>query len=99
MEDTGFLAAKPSRFPVDQNLVLMKEGGELLADASQYRRLVGMMIYLTITRPDLVYAVQILSQFMDKPWQTHVDAARQFYGMSSKLVVKAFSYHLKESSS
>lgn len=77
LEDTGFLAAKPSRFSVDQNLVLMKEEGDLLADASQYRRLVGRMIYLTITRPDLVYAVHILSQFMDKPRQTHLDATHQ----------------------
>ncbi|KAL6181251.1 hypothetical protein ACLB2K_047906 [Fragaria x ananassa] len=74
LEDAGFLAAKPSRFPVDQNLALTQTGGELLSDPSQYRRLVGRMIYLTITRPDLTYAVHILTQFMDKPRQPHVDA-------------------------
>ncbi|KAG5254077.1 mitochondrial protein [Salix suchowensis] len=73
----GFLASKPSRFPVDHNLALTQSEGSLLADPSQYRRLVGRMIYLTITRPDLAYAVHILSQFMDKPRQPHLDAAHQ----------------------
>ncbi|KAM2063841.1 hypothetical protein PS1_027402 [Malus domestica] len=77
LEDTGFLGAKPSRFPVDQNITLTQEGGRLLEDASQYRRLVGRLIYLTITRPDLVYAVHKLSQFMDKPRQPHLDAAHK----------------------
>ncbi|KAL6183657.1 hypothetical protein ACLB2K_045068 [Fragaria x ananassa] len=78
LEDTGFLASKPSTFPVDDhNLALTQTGGELLADPSQYHRLVGRMIYLTITRPDLVYAVHILSQFMHKPTQLHLNVAHQ----------------------
>ncbi|KAL6205555.1 hypothetical protein ACLB2K_022813 [Fragaria x ananassa] len=52
LEDTGFLTAKPSLFPVDHNLSLTQGDGELLTDPSQYRRLVGMLIYLTITRPE-----------------------------------------------
>ncbi|KAL6201273.1 hypothetical protein ACLB2K_024987 [Fragaria x ananassa] len=77
LEDAGFLGAKPSRFPIDQNLVLRQDEGVELKDASQYRRLIGRLIYLTITRPDLVYVVHILSQFMDKPRQPHLDAAHQ----------------------
>lgn len=77
LEDTGFLGAKPSRFPVDQNLSLTQSNGELLHDPFQYRRLVGRLIYLTITRPDLVYVVHILSQFMDKPRQPHLEAAHK----------------------
>lgn len=77
LEDAGFLGAKPSRFPIDQNLALRRDAGVELKDASQYRRLIGRLIYLTITRPDLVYAVHILSQFMDKPRQPHLDAAHK----------------------
>jgi len=77
LNDTGFLGAKPSRFPLDQNVSLTQSDGKLLEDGSTYRRLVGRLIYLTITRPDLTYVVHILSQFMDKPRQPHLAAAHQ----------------------
>jgi len=59
VNDTGFLGAKPSRFPLDQNVSLTQSNGKFLEDGSAYRRLVGRLIYLTITRPDLTYAVHI----------------------------------------
>lgn len=40
-----------------------------------YRRLVGRLIYLSFTRPDLAYVVYILSQFLHEPHRDHWDAA------------------------
>jgi len=77
LNDTGFLSVKPSQFPLEQNVSLTQSDGKLLEDGSAYRRLVGRLIYLTITRPDLTYIVHILSQFMDKPRQSHQAAAHQ----------------------
>lgn len=77
LDDAGFLGVKPSRFPVDQNLSLTQMEGKVLNDPSSYRRLVGRLIYLTITRPDLAYAVHMLSQFMEKPRQPHLEAAHK----------------------
>lgn len=77
LEDSGFLRAKPTTFPVEYNSTLTQGEGKLLSDPSQYRRLVGRLIYLTITRPDIVYSVHILSQFMDKPWEPHLEAVHK----------------------
>jgi hypothetical protein len=75
IDDVGFLGAKPVDFPMEQNLRLTNDQGEILNDASHYRRLVGRLIYLTITRPDIMYSVNILSQFMHAPRKPHWDAA------------------------
>jgi hypothetical protein len=75
LNDSGHLGARPATFPIEQNLKLTNEEGTVLSDPSPYRRLVGRLIYLTITRPDIVYSVNILSQFMHQPRQPHYDAA------------------------
>jgi hypothetical protein len=49
---------------MDSNLRLSKHEGLLLDDPTPYRRLIGRLLYLTITQPDLVYSIQVLSQFM-----------------------------------
>jgi Reverse transcriptase (RNA-dependent DNA polymerase)/gag-polypeptide of LTR copia-type/Integrase core domain/GAG-pre-integrase domain/Retrotransposon gag protein len=74
LADSGMLGARPVSFPMEQNLRLTQEG-ELLVDPSQYRRLVGRLIYLTISWPDITYSVNILSQFMHEPKRCHFDAA------------------------
>ncbi|XP_039165385.1 uncharacterized mitochondrial protein AtMg00810-like [Eucalyptus grandis] len=47
----------------------------LLKDPTSYQRLVGKLIYFTMTRPDICYVVQTLSQFMHSPKQSHMNAA------------------------
>ncbi|KAL9247820.1 hypothetical protein vseg_021208 [Gypsophila vaccaria] len=46
-----------------------------LEDGTQYRRLVGRLIYLTLTRPELSYLVHILTQFIQYPTHSHWEAA------------------------
>ncbi|XP_074290257.1 secreted RxLR effector protein 161-like [Silene latifolia] len=67
--------SKPVHTPIQQNHNLAFASGYVLRDMMKYRRLVGGLVYLTITRPDLVYAVHVLSQFMNEPRKEHWDAA------------------------
>jgi len=49
--------------------------GRFLDDAERYRRLVGRLIYLYFTCPELSYCVHVLSQFMQHPREEHWHAA------------------------
>ena len=47
----------------------------MLNDPGPYQRLVGRLLYLTVTRADISFAIQNLSQFMHSPKQYHMEAA------------------------
>ncbi|XP_042502340.1 uncharacterized protein LOC122079717 [Macadamia integrifolia] len=61
--------------PVEVNVKYFKRAGERLSDPTIYRQFVGSLIYLTMTRPDISYAVHIVSQFVSSPYQLHLTAA------------------------
>lgn len=60
---------------MEQSSKLTPTNGKLLPDPSIFRRLVGRLIYLIITRPNIVFSVNLLSQFMHEPRIPHMDAA------------------------
>ncbi|XP_028119581.1 uncharacterized protein LOC114317081 [Camellia sinensis] len=60
---------------MEQNLTLTPTDEALLKDPTKYRWLVCRLIYLTVTRLDIVYPVRTLSQFMHEPRVPHWDAA------------------------
>ncbi|RVW16870.1 Retrovirus-related Pol polyprotein from transposon RE1 [Vitis vinifera] len=78
LKDSGFSGSKPVGFPMESSLKLTtNDSSPLLSDPASYRRLIGRLLYLTITRPDLAYAVQALSQFMSNPHSTHLQAVER----------------------
>jgi hypothetical protein len=48
-----------------------------LVNSTKYRQLVGSLIYLKNTRPDLSYSVSILSRFMQEPRESHWNSAKR----------------------
>uniref|UniRef100_A0A2N9IZL0 Reverse transcriptase Ty1/copia-type domain-containing protein n=1 Tax=Fagus sylvatica TaxID=28930 RepID=A0A2N9IZL0_FAGSY len=77
LEDSGFLASKLVKFPIKQYLKLSKDQGTLLTDPSAYRRLIGRLLYLTLTKPNISYSISCLSQFMAEPRLPHLHAAHR----------------------
>ncbi|GJW34408.1 ribonuclease H-like domain-containing protein, partial [Tanacetum coccineum] len=74
----GLLACKPSTTPLEQNLAIRNEPTDIdkvLDNITEYQRLIGKLIYLTHTRPDISYSVHCLSQFMHKPLKSHIKIA------------------------
>lgn len=70
------LACKPATVPMDPNVELCQDSAEpVLDDPSVYLRLVGRLMYLTITRPDITFAVNRLCQFASSPKPSHLKAA------------------------
>eukprot|EP00268_Persea_americana_P030041 TRINITY_DN29089_c0_g2_i1.p1 TRINITY_DN29089_c0_g2~~TRINITY_DN29089_c0_g2_i1.p1 ORF type:complete len:108 (+),score=10.93 TRINITY_DN29089_c0_g2_i1:187-510(+) len=57
----------PVDTPLEVNVNYSRDEAEVLSDPTFYRKLVGSLVYLTITRPNISYAVNIVSQFMMKP--------------------------------
>ncbi|KAJ9708908.1 hypothetical protein PVL29_000753 [Vitis rotundifolia] len=74
LEETGMLDCKPVDTPMDPNVKLVPGQGEPLGNPGRYRRLVGKLNYLTITRPDISFPVSVVSQFLQSPCDSHWDA-------------------------
>ena len=90
--------------PVELNAHLTPIGGKPLSNPSLYRRLVGSLVYLNVTHPDISYAVHQVSQYLSAPRSTHYVAVMRilrylkgtlfhglFYSTQSPLILRAFS--------
>ena len=75
LQETGQLGCKPATTPLDINAKIGKEDDGAVVDKAFYQRLIGKLIYLNHTRPDISYAVSLLSQYMSEPHEVHLRAA------------------------
>ncbi|XP_073130887.1 secreted RxLR effector protein 161-like [Henckelia pumila] len=68
------LACQPADTPVEEVLKLCAENNQVPIDKMRYQRLVGRLMYLAHTRPDLAYSLSVVSQFMQNPGEQHMNA-------------------------
>ncbi|XP_021723903.1 uncharacterized protein LOC110691290 [Chenopodium quinoa] len=69
--------AKPIKILIDPHLKLTAKNGDLLPNVTEYQRLIGRLIYLGLTRPDITYVVNTMSQFMQHPTSVHMQATKR----------------------
>ncbi len=77
LSEYGMTGYKPISIPLEQNVKLSPDEGDLVEDTIMYRRIVGSLIYMTTTRLDLNYVVGVVSQFMQTPRKPHLDAVKR----------------------
>lgn len=73
----GMLECKLISTPMEPNAKMCAYEGKDLEDATMYRKLVGSLIYLTLTRPDISYAVGVMSRYMQNPKKPLLEAVRR----------------------
>jgi Reverse transcriptase (RNA-dependent DNA polymerase) len=74
LTEIGMLECKPTDTPTVQNVKLDVNKEQESMNKERYQRLVGKLIYLSHTRPDIAYVVSVVSQFMHNPSEEHMDA-------------------------
>ena len=70
--ETGMVDSKPAETPIIVHHGLQMIEGEKLVDRGQYQRMVGKLIYLAYTQPDIAYAVGVVSRFLHQPQVQHM---------------------------
>lgn len=75
LTDTGYLACKPVSIPSDPSCKLHNDSSAPYDDVPSCRRLIGRLIHLTNTRPNITFATQQLSQFLTSPTEQHFTAS------------------------
>ncbi|KAL2649438.1 hypothetical protein R1flu_017566 [Riccia fluitans] len=77
LEDLEMIDCNPSVTPMEEGLQLLTDMGAPAEDGKLYRGIVGKLLYLTNTRPDISYAVGILARFMHSPQTPHLLAVKR----------------------
>lgn len=67
LKETGMSGCKPSDTPIEANGNLWEITDDIPVNKGKYQRLIGRLIYISHTRPDIAFGVSKLSQFMHLP--------------------------------
>lgn len=77
LEKAGMLDCNPVQYPMDPNLQVHKDERGSAVDATEFKSMVGELRYLVHTRPDIAYAIGVISRYMERPTKLHMNAAKR----------------------
>jgi hypothetical protein len=67
----------PVKIPIVPGTKLARDVEGMKIDSTYYKQMVGSLMYMTATRPDLMYAVSLISRFMESPTELHHQAIKK----------------------
>ena len=74
LQETGMLRCQPVDTPIEEGLKLCVEPNQVSIDKGKYQRLVGRLMYLAHIKPNLAYALSVVSQYMHNPREQYMNA-------------------------
>lgn len=89
----NMVSCKPDPTPLSSSIRLSLLDGKALDDPTLYRSMVGGLQYLTLSRPDIAFAVNQVCQFMHHPRTSHVQAVKRIYRYVKGTIEHGLSFH------
>lgn len=77
IEKAGMKDCNSTKYPMDPKEQIGKDETDKMVDTTMYKSLVGSLGYLVNTRPDIAYAVGIVSRYMERPTTLHLNAVKK----------------------
>ena len=80
--------------PMASNLKLLSVASSESVDAMMYHQMIGSLMYLTNTRPDICFAVNTLSQFLTDPRHVHLISTKHIQRYLRGTVAYGLNYEV-----
>ena len=75
----GMANSNATKTPMVPGFKLTKDEDGTKVDSTQYKQMIGSLMYLTVSRPDLMYVMSLVSKYMEKPTElTHDGSEKSF---------------------
>ncbi|GJX67142.1 retrovirus-related pol polyprotein from transposon TNT 1-94 [Tanacetum coccineum] len=75
----GLEDSKPTKTPMSTEIKLTKDDEADFVDSSKYRGMIGSLLYLTASRPDIMFSVCLCARFQENPKTTHLEAVKRIF--------------------
>nr|GEU48859.1 copia protein [Tanacetum cinerariifolium] len=75
----GLEDSKPTKTPMSTEIKLTKDDEADFIDSSKYRGMIGSLLYLTASRPDIMFSVCLCARFQENPKTTHIEAVKRIF--------------------
>nr|GEW06581.1 copia protein [Tanacetum cinerariifolium] len=75
----GLEDSKPTMTPMSMKIKLTKDDEADSVDSSKYQGIIGSLLYLTASRPDIMFSVCLCARFQENPKNTHLEAVKNIF--------------------
>ncbi|KAH9735465.1 protein kinase domain-containing protein [Citrus sinensis] len=94
LHEKGMTACQPIDTLIEEGLKFCITSDQVPVDKGRYQRLIGRLMYLSHTRPDLAYALSVVSQFMHNPEEKHMKAVMRILSALGVTALWRMSTHV-----